>query len=362
MAAQVLALALALSTLLAQAVPTTAGQGWQKGFTLWGRPANYASALSLQAMQQLKTTGANSVGLVVAWYVLDGKTAALRPGWNTPNDQDLVAAIEQAHGLGLDIVLHLHVDALDGSWRGNLDPPDKQGLFAAYDYFVHRYAKLAQANGVRGLVIGSELVKLTGPKYTQRWLQIIADARKNFNGFITYGAEWGGAAPEVKDDPLREYAQVQFWPALDYIGIAAYFELAPSPGDRPTMPQLLARWAAWRKLRLDPLQAKYDKPLLFTEVGYRSTQGAAARPWDSTLADGIDLQGQADLYGALLQTWAGVPWFKGVYFWFWSTEPNQGGLLDQDYPPQNKPALQQIVRAFGGVLPQPIAPLAGSQN
>ncbi len=330
----------------AAAPPAAAQHDWQRGFTLWGRPANYGSSEAKEALRQLQAYGADAVGLVVAWYVRDGRSAALRPGWNTPSDPDLVAAIAAAREHGLKVTLHLHVDVEDGSWRGFLDPPDKQGFFAGYGYFARRYARLAQESGVAGFVIGSELVQLTKPAYTKKWLALIADVRKRFAGFITYGAEWGGADPRAPSDPLREYAQIEFWPALDYIGIAAYFSLAHEGQTKVARQQLVARWQEWLTLRLAPLQATYKKPLLFTEVGYRSTAGAAARPWDSGLTRGVDLRMQADLYAALLEAWAAVPWFHGVYLWFWSTEPGAGGPYDQDYTPQGKPALAEISSLF----------------
>ncbi len=339
----------------AAAEPAAAQSDWQRGFTLWGRPANYGSPEAREALRQLRAYGADSVGLVVAWYVKDGRSAALRAGWNTPSDDDLLAAIAAARAEGLRVTLHLHVDVEDGTWRGYLDPPDKQGFFAGYGYFVRRYAKLAQGAGVAGLVIGSELVQLTKREFTQEWLALIADVRQRFAGFVTYGAEWGGADPRAPNDPLREYAQIEFWPALDYIGIAAYFSLAQEGQAKLSREQLLGRWREWLTLRLAPLQATYEKPLLFTEVGYRSTAGAAARPWDSGLARGVDLRLQADLYAALLEAWAVVPWFHGVYLWFWSTEPGAGGPFDQDYTPQGKPALAEISSLFRTLRAPPVA-------
>lgn len=355
MAIGALALVLAVALAASGLAPATAPPTWHKGFTLWGRPSDYGSAETAEALRQVKAYGANSVGLVVAWYVEHGGGATLRPGWNTPSDQDLAAAIAEAKRLGLAVTLHLHVDVDDNSWRGNLEPQDKQGFFAGYGYFVRRYARLAEAQGVEGLVVGSELVRLTRPAYTSEWLALIAGVRERYSGFVTYGAEWGGAEPQAEEDPLREFAHVGFWPALDYIGIAAYFNMAAEGQTKVSRRQLLARWEEWRTIHLAPLQAAYAKPLLFTEVGYRSTAGAAARPWDSGLARGVDLEMQAELYGALLEGWAGVPWFRGVFIWFWSTEPGAGGPLDQDYTPQNKPALGQVSSFFATLRPQNLA-------
>ena len=61
-------------------------------------------------------------------------------------------------------------------------------------------------------------------------------------------------------------------------------------------------------------------PLMFSEVGYRSADGANREPWawwgDAT----VDLQEQVDCYEALLSTLWAEDWWAGAFWW-----PSYGG-------------------------------------
>jgi hypothetical protein len=41
---------------------------------------------------------------------------------------------------------------------------------------------------------------------------------------------------------------------------------------------------------------------------------------------------------ALLSVCRNYSWWKGAFWWNWDTNPSTGGLNDDDYMPQNKPA------------------------
>ena len=60
--------------------------------------------------------------------------------------------------------------------------------------------------------------------------------------------------------------------------------------------QLVAAWQP-QVTRLGNLSRKWNKPILFTEIGYRSIDGANTAPWDYQVSAKIDLQEQADSLG-----------------------------------------------------------------
>jgi hypothetical protein len=91
--------------------------------------------------------------------------------------------------------------------------------------------------------------------------------------------------------------------------------------------------------RLDALAAATGKPVVVAEIGLRSAEGAAARPWESaeerTSAPDLPLQ------AAVLADWLVAldrPAVRGVMIWRWFTDPNAGGRADTDFTVQNKPA------------------------
>lgn len=326
--------------------PRWEAERWQKGFAFWDRAAPFGSPESFQALRRLRDVGANTVSPVVTWYVAGPHDPHLHRGKGTPNEDELMAAVDEARRQGLQVVLRIHVDCEDGSWRARIDPYDKDAFFAAYGTVLTYYARLAEEHQVAGMVIGAELVGLTSPANTLSWRSLIARVRQQFSGFLTYSAQWGSAPPSSPTDPYREFQQIEFWDDLDYLGISAYFELAEGSQPSPPASELLARWEEWRKLQIEPLQARYGKPLLFTEVGYPSSGEAAHHPWGGGGYGAVNLQLQAELYSALFQSWSGVPWFRGAYFWFWPTGDYGVGPTSSDYPPAGKPAEEVVQRWY----------------
>ena len=99
------------------------------------------------------------------------------------------------------------------------------------------------------------------------------------------------------------------------------------------------------------------KPVLFTELGYRSTTRPAARPWEWPErsksgwngATATDLEGQARCYQAFFRTFWHEPWFAGVYVWKWyPATARLREAANRGFTPQGKPA-EQVLRHWFGV-------------
>ena len=91
--------------------------------------------------------------------------------------------------------------------------------------------------------------------------------------------------------------------------------------------------------RLDALAEREGKPVLVAEIGIRSAQGAARKPWES--AEERAAEPDPELQAAVLQDWLDVldrPSVAGVLVWEWFTDPNAGGAADTDFTVQGKPA------------------------
>ena len=106
--------------------------------------------------------------------------------------------------------------------------------------------------------------------------------------------------------------------------------------------QKLARW-----------QKKIGKPVVFTEVGYKTTPDAAARPWEwperlATVAP-ADEATQARCYEALFRACWGQPWLQGLFVWKWypSLQANGPARRHADFTPQHKPAEAVLARWYG---------------
>lgn len=98
----------------------------------------------------------------------------------------------------------------------------------------------------------------------QYWSTLIDTLRKEYHGKLTYAANW--------DD----YSPVPFWKELDYIGVDAYFPLAA--GKTPAVNTIKKGLGKYMK-ELEQISRQYDKPILFTEYGYRNVDNTTGEPW-----------------------------------------------------------------------------------
>ncbi|MDH7505329.1 MAG: glycosyl hydrolase family 53 [Candidatus Acetothermia bacterium] len=288
-------------------------------------------------MELLAQTGAEWLALIVTCYQenIHSTEIGCLTGSRTPTDDDLRHAIQVARRLGLKVLLKPHLDLDDdpAHWRGEIsftEESDWQAWFASYSRFIQHYAQLAQAERVEMFCVGVELERTTVREAD--WREIVSRVRELYHGLLIYAANHSG-----------EEFRIKFWDALDYIGVDAYYPLTDE--EDPTVEELEAAWGPHLS-RLRGLSARWGRPVIFTEIGYRSLDGTNIAPWDWQAQGPIDLQEQADCYLAFFQTfWRQHDWFRGVFWWAWSTDPDQGGPQDTGYTPHDKPA-EAIIREF----------------
>ena len=246
----------------------------------------------------------------------------------------------------MKVLLKPNVDVVSGGWRGDI--PGTDAWFDdpnGYKAFIGRWAQWAQAHGVDGFAVGCEFEAASAN--SAKWREVVAHVRSHFSdGPLVYAANW------------TEFASVDWWDALDYVGIDAYFPLSALTD--PTVAQLQAIWDSIADGLEVWLATNYpDMGIMFTEIGYRSLDGANMAPWAWSPygTDNVDLDEQAACYlAALSQTWD-RDWMAGYFWWNWETDPLAGidpssGLPMNDYTPQNKPA-QGVLRTF--YIPEPTA-------
>jgi hypothetical protein len=294
----------------------------------------------------IRATGA-SYGSVVATQYVQTYTSntiapetASSPGFDntkdplSPTDSAVVAAIHNMQAQGITVFLKPHVDSLDGVFRGTLAPSSVADWFASYQTFILHYAQLASENNVGGLVIGTELASLTTATYKNYWLNIIAQIRSSYpNLTLAYGAN-----ATYADD---EFTTVSFWDKVDIMGVDGYFPLTNHAD--PTVAELVAAWSNNKDglnivSALHNVQSKYNKPLIFTELGYVSAQGTNETPYANAAAGAAyDPTEQKDCYEAFFEVFSQqTSWMKGVFWWAWNVSPP--GTADTGYTPQSKPA------------------------
>ncbi len=320
----------------------------QKGIsysTWWS--GDYLQPGADYSLELLSSTGANWISLIVTGYQADYLSTAIdRTSVHTSTDAELIHVIQQAHSLGLKVMLKPHVDLLDesnGHWRGNIGDgftmeAQWSTWFASYRSFIEHYAQLAQDNGADQFCVGTELLGTTRRRPAD-WRTVIAGARAIFKGPITYAALKEG-----------EEVSITWWDAVDYIGVDSYYQLTTDTNHDPTEAELEDLWTEHVATMASLSASNGNKPILLTEVGFRSQHGCSDHPWDSEIVSPVDLEEQAFAYQATFEKLYNQPWLAGMFWWHWSPDRFASGPCDDSYSPHQKPA-ENILRAWYGAPP-----------
>ncbi len=259
-------------------------------------------------------------------------------------DHGLEATARWARERGIRTLLkpHIWLTRAEGKWRSDIamkTDADWKAWFASYRAFILHYARLAERVGMEGLVIGTELHRTVEAR-PEEWRRMIREVREVYSGALTYAANW-----------YEEYEDVPFWSELDYIGVQAYFPLS-ADDSKTSLADLRTGWAV-HKQAIAAVQRRSGKPVLFTEIGYKSTPGATREPWiwlgrREVRTAPVDYEIQKRAYQAFFETFWHEPWFAGAYFWKWSPPIGPGdrrfveaatdGPAGPDFSPQGKPA------------------------
>ncbi len=326
------------------ALPASAAvSDWQQGASIYPRTTtDLASAAGKASIDQLAASGANYATFIIPYYQSTIYSHDLQPGYDTPSDATLKAAIAYAKSKGLRVMLKPHLEPKTGQWRAHIKPTNRSAWYQAYGTMLVRYAKIAQSSGAWRICIGSELVNVSSsrvnPDNTVRWQTIIKQVRSVYTGRLTYSAQRPGTMGELET--------IRFWSQLDYIGVSGYFPMNVE-GD-VTITKLKARWAYWEQNAIRPVQQRYGKPVIFTEIGYRSLSGSHNDPWNYNRTGTVSEADQARAYRAFFSFWNNISYMRGVHLWDWEPNPYAGGPSSTTYTPQNKAAYNVLVQWWGG--------------
>lgn len=237
---------------------------------------------------------------------------------------------------GVSIMIKPQIWVWKGEFTGDITMESEEAWLEfekTYQDFILTYASLAAEVNAEVYCIGTELEEFVKhrPKF---WNQLIQKVRALYNGKLTYAANWD------------EYTRTPFWNELDYIGVDAYFPL--SEEKNPSKENMKEGWQKW-KIALEDISEEKDKPILFTEFGYRSMNYTAKKPWlvDRNQME-VNLKAQADATQVVFDEFWKEHWFAGGFVWKWFIHHERtGGAGDNRFTPQNKPS-ETVIRNFYG--------------
>ncbi|MBS1867841.1 MAG: hypothetical protein JSS69_18165, partial [Acidobacteria bacterium] len=264
---------------------------FQKGVNFTAEyPDIYGSDRANDRLRQLKKYGVNAIAIVPYGFASEG-SARLRFNLGWERDGGVTRVADLAHKSGMKVLLKPQLFVRNG-YPGSLEFPetkDRARWFAQYRIFLEHYARLATEIHADLFCVGVEFDKLS--KDAEAWRSLIARARELYSGPLVYAANFGD-----------EFENVEFWDALDYIGMDEYYSLP----DNLSTEELVRR--------VEAVQKRFQRPVIFTEVGFPSVAGGNRNPWDEPPEE-LSLELQARCYEEIFRAFYEKPWFAGMYWW-----------------------------------------------
>lgn len=294
--------------------------------------------IGAEAMQELDEVGLEWVSLMPYAFTEEGGTELyynLERQWWGERDEGLIETIRLAREAQLQVMLKPHLWLRGGSFTGDLSFSTEaqwQAWEKAYTGYILHQAHIADSMQVPLFCLGTELTQhnMQRPDY---WAFLIDTLRTVYGGQLTYAANW---------DAVEAFPH---WDKVDFIGVDAYFPL--SKEDSPTPDQLKKGWQPHLRA-LQTLAGRHQKPILFTEWGYRSIQATAREPWRSDTEGTNSAEAQKAAYEAFFQQVWTQPWVAGAFLWKWyPQQPRRHHKLETDFTPQGKPALDVVRQYYG---------------
>ncbi len=269
-----------------------------------------------RTLVQSKAMGAEWIALTPFGRVADLSGRGVDLTFEAPfeeNRKAIARSIRMAHDRGLKVMLVPHLWVESGDWRAKIDPGTDAGWAAwekSYGAFVSTWAEVAEAEHAEMLSAGVELRSWVTTSRAPSFSLLLHELRKIYHGMITYSGNW--------DD----VDQTVILGDLDVIGVNAFFPLADKDG--ASIADLRAGGERVRK-KVHELAETWQKPVVFTEIGYTTRANCAIKPWewpDSMANVKVDEVAQAEAYEALIGPLLEEPDFAGFFVWRVYADPD----------------------------------------
>ena len=289
-------------------------------------------------LARIAATGATCVSLQAIYRMETGTSTEIR---RHPTSSPTVAALRrtfrQARQAQLRVMFFPTINLRDEAdnakwWRGNIEPADWPLWWRNYTAFNVDLARIAQEEGVEWFSVGTEMASTQDQPAA--WRALVAAVRQVYKGKLVYSVNFDS------------HDSFTFGDCLDVIGINTYDPIAKHD-EYPSADQIRDAWW-WIVNKARTLHARFEKPVMITEVGYPSVAQAQVGPWDFRTGKPKDLELQDFLLdGALrvLRNWSdGEAVFYYLYGENLNTKP-VGGPEDRTYAVWGKPA-EATLRAY----------------
>lgn len=296
----------------------------------------YGSTMAQRSLERLHHLGTNSVAIVPYGFQRDPLKPSflgVHHGAGGENDESVIYAHAQAQALGMYTLLKPQL-WVSGSWPGDVNMQSENEWAEFFDYYhrwIRHYALMAEIRKFDAFCLGVEFSKAT-LNQPQAWREIIRKIRGIYSGPITYAANWG-----------EEFEKLSFWDQVDFIGLNCYYPL--SKNEQPTKNELKKNFdGVLAKAR--KVSKKYNKPLVFTEVGFRSVAETWKNPHAEANGRPYNPECQRLCYEVLFEGIQNEDWVNGLFIWKWPSYLNYQEQNPVSFTPSGKPAEQVVQQWF----------------
>jgi hypothetical protein len=285
-----------------------------RGVNFFGSNNTAGFAAGTRLNQILDSIQAANMNMVVvnATNYMTTKTDNTLLGQTQP-DSDIINLCNLVKSRGLKIGFKPLVQVSDGTPRSAISPSNIATWFVNFKTWILHQAELAQSVGAEIFCIATEMSSISLDTNRAYWEDLIISVRGVFTGKLTYAANGNG---DNASDDIYNFCFVDL---LDYVGIDFYPALTNK--NNPTPEEMVNGW--FKNANgfnymgaIEKWQLGHGKPVIFTEVGCASLDGA------NTLTNGIwadgtlDQQEQADYITAMFKVLRKrCSWVKGLWWW-----------------------------------------------
>jgi len=318
----------------AEELPTIRGFNFaHEGYSIYN---GYVSREASRALSKMRRLGSNAAAIVPYSYLRDPRKPGALPipqRAGSENDESVIHSLQSAKAEGMLTVLKPQIWLGGGSWPGDIRMQSEAGwrqFFEHYYRWIRHYAILAEIYEVDLFVIGTEFAKATLERPGD-WRRLIRQIRRVYSGPITYAANWGA-----------EFEHLTFWPELDLIGLNCYYPLSEKQqADEATLRRGFRRAIRKAETRAEEI----GRPLLFTEIGFRSIEAPWIQPHADTNGQPYNGAHQSLCYEIVMEAIHEQSWCKGILWWKFPSFLDDGGNGQRGFTPNKKPA-ERVIREW----------------
>lgn len=322
------------STLVGSAI-TSRGSGFVSGVEFQSTYQPNWTYFNPQAVQNVQALGANWLFFTPSWTY--ARPSPLEFGLAPERDPfwlDSAIMVSQARAANLNVgifpIPHFATSAADFWTKAPRDAVWWQNWFDHYRAFAVNYADLAARTGSQALVLGGDWLSPALPNgklsdgtpsgvpddANARWNAVITEVRQHFNGKIWMAVPY---------TPGQLQTSLDFLQSVDGIYLLWNAPLASHAGASKT--DMANAAGALLDTEVSPLASVLGKPVIIA-IAYPSAGGAATGclsngqggclDWtalsqpNNPASVSLDLQGQSDIYEAMLNAINTRPWVAGI--------------------------------------------------